>query len=300
MKLRSIQQLTWTNLENISESLSPIQIKTMGSFLTNGGTGIVICPKCSEINLVRDSELQCNCGFQANIIYCGCGCGQTLLDIDRRGRPHKYLDGHGKRGKDNPSWNGGRKRDQRGYWLILKPEHHETPIGGYVMEHRIIYEEYHGCCLLPWSCIHHLDGDKGNNNINNLILTSKWEHHKKFHRQDFGQICERCYSTNIGRGFDKNGKRIFKCINCRSCWTINKERGISYNQTCHKCNSRNIIRCSGIRNNKQRFRCKDCRKYKSVPISYLMVEKSVNELRYEEHLNRVGDKLNRESIRRSI
>jgi hypothetical protein len=51
------------------------------------------------------------------------------------------------------------------------------------------------------------------------ILTSKWEHRRKFHRQDFGQVCERCDSTDVrGGGFDEMGKRRFKCNNCRSCW----------------------------------------------------------------------------------
>lgn len=44
--------------------------------------------------------------------------------------------------------------------------------------HRLIYEDYHKICLLPSVHIHHIDGNKQNNDINNLIMMSKSDHHK--------------------------------------------------------------------------------------------------------------------------
>ena len=108
------------------------------------------------------------------------------------------------RGDKNYRWKGGRVKNHYGYWLVYRPEHPQANSRGYVFEHRLVYEEYHKCCLLSWSIIHHDDGDKENNEIGNLILTSLWEHHPKFHMQDFGQKCKRCNSTlyNSWRIFD--------------------------------------------------------------------------------------------------
>ena len=42
--------------------------------------------------------------------------------------------------------------------------------------HRLIFEEVHKCTLLSKSVIHHIDGNKTNNNSDNLELMSKNEH----------------------------------------------------------------------------------------------------------------------------
>ena len=62
--------------------------------------------------------------------------------------------------------------------------------------HRLIYEDYHGVTLLPTTDVHHIDGNKLNNNIENLEAISHSEHskrhmngsdnpmHNKTHRQE--------------------------------------------------------------------------------------------------------------------
>ena len=44
--------------------------------------------------------------------------------------------------------------------------------------HRVIFEDYHQCTLLPWANIHHKDFNKHNNSIENLQLLSASEHQK--------------------------------------------------------------------------------------------------------------------------
>ena len=44
--------------------------------------------------------------------------------------------------------------------------------------HRIIYEKYYNCCLLPYIEIHHIDGDSKNNVIENLKPVTAIEHYK--------------------------------------------------------------------------------------------------------------------------
>lgn len=45
--------------------------------------------------------------------------------------------------------------------------------------HRLIYEDYYGVTLLPTTDIHHLDGNKLNNNIENLEAISHGEHSRR-------------------------------------------------------------------------------------------------------------------------
>ena len=44
--------------------------------------------------------------------------------------------------------------------------------------HRIIYERYYNCCLLPYIEIHHIDGNSKNNAIENLIPVTALEHYE--------------------------------------------------------------------------------------------------------------------------
>ena len=44
--------------------------------------------------------------------------------------------------------------------------------------HRIIYEKYYNCCLLPFIEIHHIDGNSKNNAIENLKPVTALEHYE--------------------------------------------------------------------------------------------------------------------------
>jgi len=42
--------------------------------------------------------------------------------------------------------------------------------------YRRIYEEFYNCCLMPYTIIHHIDGNRRYNSIYNLEATSKYKH----------------------------------------------------------------------------------------------------------------------------
>jgi hypothetical protein len=44
--------------------------------------------------------------------------------------------------------------------------------------HRLTYEQYYNCCLLPYIEIHHVDGNSKNNIIGNLKPVTALEHYK--------------------------------------------------------------------------------------------------------------------------
>lgn len=68
-----------------------------------------------------------------------------------------------KKGSKNISWIGGKWIDRKGYVRIRKDNL-------YVLEHRDIMENYLGRKLLPTEDVHHIDGNKQNNELNNLLL----------------------------------------------------------------------------------------------------------------------------------
>jgi hypothetical protein len=65
MKTKLLQKLSWVNIEQISEALTPLQFTAMSTVLTQKGTGNILCIKCNEMNLVRDGIFWSNCGYKA-------------------------------------------------------------------------------------------------------------------------------------------------------------------------------------------------------------------------------------------
>ena len=82
---------------------------------------------------------------------------------------------------------------KKGYKFILLPKHPRANGKGYVREHILIMEEHLGRSLLPGEVIHHVDGDKLNNCIDNLILFESHAAHMAHHR-DFNLSSHNAHS----------------------------------------------------------------------------------------------------------
>jgi len=54
--------------------------------------------------------------------------------------------------------------------------------GKWVLEHRLAMEEILGRKLEAWEIVHHFDGDKSNNNKNNLVLCKSNTSHAIMHK----------------------------------------------------------------------------------------------------------------------
>jgi hypothetical protein len=93
------------------------------------------------------------------------------------------------------NWKGGRIQTRQGYVLVrLDPADPFVAMclqTGYVLEHRYVMAKYLGRPLLPSETVHHIDGDRTNNALDNLQLRIG-KHGRGSARQ-----CADCGSHNI-------------------------------------------------------------------------------------------------------
>lgn len=85
-------------------------------------------------------------------------------------------------GAEHHLWKGGRTVEANGYIAIYKPEYSGKKIRkNYVYEHRWVMEQALGRNLSKGEEIHHIDGDRKNNKLDNLMLFASKSEHLKYH-----------------------------------------------------------------------------------------------------------------------
>lgn len=98
---------------------------------------------------------------------------ETKSAAVKKGLAKKFPEG--RRGEQSPRWRGGYRTTRSGYLQRYAPDHPYNN-QGYVMEHRLVMEEYLGRLLDPDEIVHHIDGNKKNNVIENLELQQRGDH----------------------------------------------------------------------------------------------------------------------------
>lgn len=151
--------------------------------------------------------------------FCDCGCGKNLRKIYHGKKSIKFRQGHASSlriGEKNSNWKGIEKK-QSGYISIYDPKHPRKTKQNRVLKHRLLYEEYHKCCLLSWSDVHHINGKKDDNRIENLIAIKHGDHSRITHignhytlgkhKNTSDRICHNCESKTTTM-YNPNGRDI--------------------------------------------------------------------------------------------
>ena len=130
------------------------------------------------------------------------------------------------------NWKGGKKKDGNGYIDIYNPTHPYKNKRGYVCEHRLVMEQHIGRYLKPDEEVHHINGKKDNNRIENLQLVTH-EEHMKLHKNPsiINRVCCECGSNKTvidKRGGGEGWAMWYKGHNeneflCKRCYKKDKK-----------------------------------------------------------------------------
>ena len=126
-----------------------------------GGEIKKICKICNKIFYVRQ--------YRKDIaLYCSRKCQSKAFSMIP---PEKH-----------PNWKGGKQFDSRGYILIHSFNHPYKDSRNYVRRSRLIMEKHLNRYLSPKEVVHHINGIKIDDRIENLWLFSSNSEHQKFHQ----------------------------------------------------------------------------------------------------------------------
>ena len=146
----------------------------------------------------RRNILNPDCQDHGLLVWLGCeNCGKERWVRIVKGKPYRnnLCQSCSQRGEHSGCWKGGRFKDKsNGYVLIkLQPDDFFYPMQtgmGYVFEHRLVMAKHLGRCLQSWEWVHHKNGIKDDNRIENLELTTKGNHsrqHGKGYRDGYAK-----------------------------------------------------------------------------------------------------------------
>lgn len=122
----------------------------------------------------------------------------------------------------NGNWNGGVWITNRGYKKLLRHGHPRGGRDGYVLEHILVMEESVGRLLTEQEVIHHINGDKTDNRIENLRLFPTHAEHMKHHADIRGRATTTVACTTCGKQFTKR-KLAIKSFNFCSKGCVNPQ-----------------------------------------------------------------------------
>lgn len=147
-------------------------------------------------------------------IHCACGCGTLIAPINKTLKPARFAHGHNdvhafkqaqfRKGQTigplNVNWRGGRKSHGSGYvQLLVGREHPMANRVGYVFAHRLVMSEAIGRPLRTDEQVHHINGDRSDNRLENLQLL------QRYHAPGGAYRCCDCGSHNVEPAHLKEG-----------------------------------------------------------------------------------------------
>lgn len=124
-------------------------------------------------------------------------------------------------GSNAPWWKGGRFERSDGYVLVSPPANYPFPesilANRKIREHRMVMELHIGRALLSTEFVHHINGIRNDNRLENLELMSNraehMEHHDHLPPLKVGAPC--VFNCGRNSGIADDGKHYKACKRCR-------------------------------------------------------------------------------------
>lgn len=98
------------------------------------------------------------------------------LKLSKDKEVNKLIRSRSVSGEKGSNWKGGKKINKKGHVLVLRKEHPMADSTGYVLEHRLVMAEHLGRNLKSDEIVHHKNGIKTDNRIENLMIMTNAEH----------------------------------------------------------------------------------------------------------------------------
>ena len=143
--------------------------------------------------IIKEKDLHPDSPHRRKFIWAACdGCGKERWVRVKCGEPER---------KRCPAcytktrrgiriwWKGGRTFDKASGYIRVWVEANDffaqmKASNGYVSEHRLVMAKHLGRCLQVWEQVHHKNGNRGDNRLENLELTDT-KNHAKQHSQGY-------------------------------------------------------------------------------------------------------------------
>jgi flagellar basal body rod protein FlgC len=110
-------------------------------------------------------------------------------------------------------WNGGQK-NSHGYIRVKNPDHPHADENGYVQKSHLVWETANGRLVKKGEIIHHIDGSRDNDVIENLQLMTRSKHMSLHHKGKDNPAYK--HGKYIGRKAKyKKNKQIARAIELR-------------------------------------------------------------------------------------
>lgn len=111
-----------------------------------------------------------------------------------------------RKGSKAPGWKGGRFKTKDGYIQIYKPDHPRAN-RSYVYEHMLIIEKEIGRYLWKFEIVHHIDGKRDNNLLENLFLCKNKSEHNNID-YTLKRVAHELVRTGLIK-FDRKNKKYY-------------------------------------------------------------------------------------------
>ncbi len=128
-----------------------------------------ICDSCQKEYIPSSRHRVCpKCRIRKIDSCISCGSPSRDSDSGRCKKCYQFAD-------SNPKWKGGKVNHGKGYVLVHSPDHPKVAgrVSKYMMEHILVMEAHLGRFLYPNETVHHKNGIRNDNRLDNLELWVK-------------------------------------------------------------------------------------------------------------------------------